>query len=314
MTVYDDAACHSCEVERCYHLRTTSALQHLADGPLLVLTSFLSAPCLAAVDVSCQWLKEHNAPAWQSLGSEAFNGIELESDGIYKSWLRWCSSTSASKLRFSSRGSCFAHFMRELTTLRTMKFVGHELLGVQKDEALANFRFRIAPENVYNTSIYMELEVLNASESLSLAIVDGEDVGCTSVAFSPDLGMVVHETWIEDTPPRLQGAYLQPMLATTEGLGFTGSVGVYISEGNLVFFRKLCRHGGKIDSLEGWETTSMLTGLAWSKDCYLTPCLAFGVAGSYHVRVTSVRRMPPISPERIARVRGPHQGGWISLD
>merc|ERR1719188_228628 len=86
--------------------------------------------------------------------------------------------------------------------------------------------------------VYLEVEVLANPDNVSLAVVDFEAGGCSSVTFSPDTGAVIRERKVREAPRRVEGAYIQPLPSLPPGQAFFGLLGLYLFQGNLAFFRR----------------------------------------------------------------------------
>jgi hypothetical protein len=163
-------------------------------------------------------------------------------------------------------------------------------------------------------SVYMEVEVLTNPDNVSLAVVDFEAGGCSSVTFSPDTGAVIRERKVCESPRKVEGAYIQPLTTTTPGRGFEGSMGLYLHRGHLAFFRRhaTSTNDGKHLEMGPWESTGFVTDLAWAEGRRLTPCLAFRNEGTYRVRMICVDACPPVLPEWNAMAYD--EMNWSGLD
>jgi len=143
--------------------------------------------------------------------------------------------------------------------------------------------------------LYVEFQVLENTDNLSLAVVDFEAGGRSSVTFSPETGAVLRERKVRELPRAIEGSYLHVLPAAAPGHCFVGHMGMYLLDGHLAFFR---RWKGKSDGETPWETTGFVTDLHWAKGDRLSVCLAFRDEGPYHVHLTGIGTTPPMVPER----------------
>ncbi|CAK9029184.1 Uncharacterized protein SCF082_LOCUS18671 [Durusdinium trenchii] len=255
----------------------SAALQNLEDGPYFIVASFLDANSLAAADAACQAFRTLNMIAggpWQSLGEEMFQGLELEEEGTFQGD---GTADPARVARVDWRGR-FARFRRALPSFRP-PFAGPEISSVEQADEIAYCRCRLRADVLsrrLDVGIYLEVEVFTNPDNVSLAVVDFEAGGCSSVTFSPDTGAVIRERKVREAPRKVEGAYIQPLATITAGQGFEGCMGVYLGAGNLAFFRRHYRRNAENQASPGpWETTGFVTDLSWAEGSRLTPCLAF---------------------------------------
>merc|ERR1712146_705712 len=127
--------------------------------------------------------------------------------------------------------------------------------------------------------VYLEVEVVLNPDNLSMAVVDFEAGGCSSITFSPDTGAVIRERKVREAPRKVEGAYIQPLPTVLPGRRFHGLMGLYLHRGRLAFFRK-CVSGlmetqdtftatlervfnGASAQLGPWETTGFISDLSW---------------------------------------------------
>jgi len=294
-----------------------AALQHLEDGPYFVISSFLDPASLAVADCACQAFRTLNTVSggpWHHLGSELFRGLELEDEGLFDRDEHDEGNPSRSSLR-DWRGR-FGRFRRELPSFRA-PFVGPVIEVVEQADEIAYCRCRLRTDSLghrLDVGAYMEVEVLSNPDNVSLAVVDFEAGGCSSVTFSPDTGAVIRERKVQEAPRKVEGAYIQPLPTITAGQGFEGSMGMYYGGGHLAFFRRHYRSKAENEAPElgPWETTGFVTDLSWADGCRLTPCLAFRNEGRYRVRMVCVGNAPPILPEKNAAAY--QDNNWSSLD
>lgn len=316
-----------CKPSECQVPPAPAVLSELEDGPYFVIASFLDATSLVAADAACRLLRElnqaHSGP-WHALGEQTFRGLELESEGVFE---RGCGGDDEDEVVVEPRRLLahtdwrgrFARFRAELPTFRS-PFVGPEILSVEQADEIAYCRCRLRTDHLgscsssADVSAYLEVEVLKNPDNVSLAVVDFEAGGCSSVTFSPDTGAVIRERKVREAPRKVEGAYIQPLATITQGQGFEGSMGLYLRGGHLAFFRRHYRPAGENEAAElgAWETTGFVTDLSWAEGRRLTPCLAFRNEGSYQVRMVCVSTTPPLMPERT--VAAYQDGNWSSLD
>jgi hypothetical protein len=143
------------------------------------------------------------------------------------------------------------------------------------------------------------VEVLVNPDNLSMAVVDFEAGGCSSVTFSPDTGAVIRERKVREAPRKVEGAYIQPLPTVPLGRRFHGLMGLFLCKGQLAFFRRCVAAGS--EEREPWESTGFVSDLSWAEGRRLTPCLAFRDEGAYRVRVVAVTTNPPVPIEQWSR-------------
>jgi hypothetical protein len=184
----------------------------------------------------------------------------------------------------------------------------------------------------------LEVEVLENPDNLSMAIVDFEAGGCSSLTFSPDTGAVIREQKVRESPRKVEGAYIQPLPTLPPGDRFQGLLGFFLQKGRMAFFRRFSGGSAAMPvntpshhvSGDGqgpeeaedearaakaglWETTGFISDLAWATGRWLTPCLAFRSEGAYQVRITQIGGPPPISLQAPS-AQALKDLGWNSLD
>lgn len=316
-------------VEQC-HGRTKpirrappSPLLDLESGPHFVIAEYLDARSLGRADCSCRQIRQLNSlpgGPWNVLGAMTFRGLELDSDGIFE---QPSGSEETKMLPRADWKGRFARFREELPMFRS-PFLGPQIVVVDQADEIAYCRCRLRTDLLGVGSeafgaAYLEVHVSKNPDNVSLAVVDFEAGGCSSVTFSPDTGAVIRERKVREAPRKVEGAYVQPLASITSGQGFEGSMGIYLRGGQLAFFRRHAYRPGAEDQNEAsptelgpWETTGFVTDLSWAEGRRLTPCLAFRNEGAYHVRMICVSGQPPIIPERNAMAY--EDGSWSSLD
>ena len=194
----------------------------------------------------------------------------------------------------------YVHFRRELPKFRT-PFDGSILTDVKNSDEVSYCNCRFRTDLLEDSGIYLEVQVYANADNLSLAVVDFDEGGKSSVTFSPDTGAVIKETKIQETPRKVKGWYIQPLRHIPPKVGtsvirnerFEGIMGLYVKQGKIAFFRKFA-HGDSQD----WETTGFVIGLDWVHGRKITPCLVFRDEGPYHVCVNKISQEPPIEPEK----------------
>jgi hypothetical protein len=339
------------------------SLAELAEGPYFVLALLLDATTLCCTDATCRLLRQLNRARigpWRALGTRVFHGLELEREGIFEQPAngpepdRGCnaSSTSGRKLARIDWKGRFHHFRTDVPTF-CAPFGGPEITAVAHPDEVAYFRCRLCTDILDEKcthGVYLEVEVLSNPDNLSMAVVDFEAGGCSSVTFSPDTGAVIRERKVREAPRKVEGAYIQPLPTVPPGRRFHGLMGLYLNHGRLAFFRRCDSsppaaeegHGheqppapqragnvarrpedaqsspstGVADGMElgPWETTGFVSDLGWAEGRRLTPCLAFRDEGAYRVRVVSVGTLPPLPPERWNTEGTEGESGWSGFD
>lgn len=295
-------------------------LAELAEGPYFVLALQLDAASLCSADATCRLLRGLNrAPMgpWRALGARAFHGMELERDGVFEPGDRedlhdeaiMCAGRKLARVDWKGR---YCRFRVEVPTFRA-PFGGTEIGLVRHPDEVAYCRCRVRTdllEDAFESGVYIEVEVLANPDNLSLAVVDFEAGGRSSVTFSPDTGAVIRERKVREAPRKVEGAYIQPLSTTPPGRRFEGSMGLYLHRGHLAFFRRCS--GGEDAVMGPWESTGFITDLTWAEGRRLTPCLAFRDEGPYRVRVVRVGCTPPLPPDRM--VAAYDETSWSALD
>lgn len=310
--------------------RGQTSLAELAEGPYFLVASLLDASALCHADATCRLLRtlnRANAGPWRSLGARAFAGLELDREGTFEG--REGQQTSHSgrasgrkHQRIDWKGR-YARFLSQVPTFRA-PFTGPEITTVRTADEVAYCRCRLRTDLLESDScgVYLEVEVISNADNLSLAVVDFEAGGRSSVTFSPDTGAVIRERKIREAPRKVEGAYIQPLPATPQGRRFEGCMGVYLRAGQLAFFRRCVIGGSSPPSMDDddaepevgpWECTGFITDLTWSEGRRLTPCIAFRDEGTYRVRVSRVGPESPLEPLKTSSAA--YNGvTWSSLD
>jgi hypothetical protein len=292
-------------------------LTDLADGPYLVLAHWLDAASLCSADAACRRLQTQNNShigPWCAMGVRDFRGLELQEHGLF---------AEAGGARAAQWKARYHQFKTQLPTF-CPPFGGREIQTVKEPDEVAYFQCHLRPDALDPNEgsgcggVYLEVEIRQNSDNLSIALVDFEAGGCSSVTFSPDTGAVIRERKVQELPRRVQGEFVQPLQALTPGERFHGLVGLQLLAGRLAFFRRSVPMAGGGGAAGGeaapkpgpWETTGFVTDLSWAAGRRLTPCLAFRSKGDYQVRLVSIGGQPPKLREAPAR----KELKWSSLD
>jgi hypothetical protein len=174
-------------------------------------------------------------------------------------------------------------------TLRFMNPAGKEIHEVMEADDCVPLQCSIRADECHDSGIYLEMDVVSNPDTLTLAVVDWEAGGWSSLTFSPDSGLVFAEKTLTIEPRCVDGKYANALPELPKGQRFEGTVGLFIYAGRLAFFRR-CR----VATEEIWETTGFISDTSWAQGSLLTPCVAFRAAGNYNVRVRGIRREPPM--------------------
>jgi len=288
----------------------------IARGGLDELTSLvyfhvamqLDFETLLRFDETCRFARQANRSSggrWWSLGRETFHGMELCGQGPfeYPSW----SEGKALEMNWKQRYLRFAAGLK----IFAAPFSKSEISCITNDDEVAYFQCLLRTDILASESargVYLEVEVCNNPDNFSLAMVDFDDGGSSSLTFSPDTGAVINERKVCESPRKVQGRFVQPLDAIAPDQKFQGRVGLFLHKGQVAFYRMLCE--GTSEPV-AWESTGFVTDLAWAEGRRLTPCIAFRSAGQYEVRTTCVGTLPPFDPS----VMGKDQAlEWSSLD
>eukprot|EP00931_Biecheleriopsis_adriatica_P100870 TRINITY_DN76111_c0_g1_i1.p1 TRINITY_DN76111_c0_g1~~TRINITY_DN76111_c0_g1_i1.p1 ORF type:complete len:417 (-),score=46.84 TRINITY_DN76111_c0_g1_i1:102-1352(-) len=229
-------------------LKKTEALSlaELAEGPYFVLALMLDVSSLCRADATCRLLRQLNRAnigPWRALGIRAFHGMELEREGTFerpepeRSALRAGSRLKLARVDWKGR---YHHFKTDVPTFCT-PFGGREITSVAHPDEVAYFRCRLCTDvlgHEYEQGVYLEVEVVANPDNLSMAVVDFEAGGCSSVTFSPDTGAVIRERKVREAPRKVEGAYIQPLPTVPPGRPFHGLMGLFLHRGRLAFFRR----------------------------------------------------------------------------
>merc|ERR1719191_993033 len=188
-------------------------------------------------------------------------------------------------------------FLRQMLEFR-FPYEGREIVTVDSADEVAYCKCKLRSDVPLGegAGVYLEVEVAKNTDNLSLALVDFDEGGKSSVTFSPDTGAVIKEKKIQESPRRVKGAYIEPLEPKLDR--FEGKMGLYVRNGHIAFFRKYKQKESESED-EPWESTGFVIDLSWADGKRLTPCLAFRDEGPYCVHVVRVDSCPPIQPEKM---------------
>lgn len=313
--------------------RPTGFLDQLPDGPFLHICAQFNKADLCRVDAAgyTPHTMQRNVGAWRQFGERQFDGIELSLEGCKGGFVRFDEiskriSSEPTKTELVPRapspqrsaspqknkgppdwkGRC-AQFEQSMTQFRG-PYEGTEVTSVTTPDAVAYFKATFNTELLKGQAkgIYIEVAVTTNADNISLAVVDFDAGGKSSVSFSPDTGAVIKETKICEYPRKVRGAYTQT-IGPTEGR-FEGCMGMYLKGGLLAFSRKVERARGGTKETR-WETTGFVIDVSWAHGSRLTPCLAFRDEGNYKVCISRCSDVPPFEPPEMTSV-----AKWTTLD
>lgn len=286
----------------------------LGEVPYFAAVAWLDAKSLCALDATNRTInamnRSHIGP-WRAFGSAKFEGLELERHGTFDQPeadnQKGRSHNKAARMDWKGR---LAMFRKELP-LFCEPYHGGEISVAEKPDEVAYFQCRLRTDlldSQTSSGVYIEVEVFENPDNLSMAVVDFEAGGCSSVTFSPNTGAVIRERKVREAPRKVEGAYVQPLPMVPSGKRFHGLMGLYLQAGRLAFFRRCDPEPSDRKSGPGiWETTGFISDLSWAEGRRLTPCLALRDAGKYRVKITHVDKEPPSMPQQTS-------GTWNELD
>mmetsp|Transcript_44880 Transcript_44880/g.116288 ORF Transcript_44880/g.116288 Transcript_44880/m.116288 type:complete len:371 (+) Transcript_44880:78-1190(+) len=296
-------------------------LMDLSHGPFFDVVAFLDAAALTRADAACRQTRDlnrsHRGP-WCVLGQRVYVGLELDGESVFYPSAAAASADSGASCAAARRlmridWKCrFARFGCEARNFRA-PFGGVQIARVDQADDIAYWRCKLRSDILGSKSapgVYMEVEVSQNPDNVSLAVVDFEAGGCSSITFSPDTGAVIRERKVRESPRKVEGTYIQPLPTITSGQGFRGSMGLYLKGGHLAFFRRHVVVGAdrKATEVGEWETTGFVTDLSWAEGQRLSPCLAFRDTGDYQIHMACLNAQPPVVPSAYADAQ------WRSLD
>jgi hypothetical protein len=286
-------------------------LSFLSDDHLMTIANFLGRTDLAAMDAACRLLlalnSRHGGP-WFHAGDRAFHGTEIDMQGSFVSFdgdhdhtcmvSPFCTRKEASTKSWKNKYKIFHLGAPTFST----PFNGAEISKVDSPDEVVYCRCRIRTDQLEsrpNSGVYIEVEVRANADNLSLALVDFENPGGrSSVTFSPETGAVLRERKVREFPRAIEGKYIN-LLPPSPGRRFEGTMGLYLQNGQLAFYRRWGPSSRTVDNEANstwgpWETTGFCTDLRWAQGPRLCMCLAFRDEGAYNVRISQVCRQPPI--------------------
>lgn len=285
----------------------------LGEVPYFAAVALLDTTSLCRLDATNRTLnvmnRSHIGP-WRAHGIANFEGLELERHGTFE-LPEGNKKGSGKSARIDWKGR-FVLFRKEVP-LFCPPFDGPEITEALRPDEVAYFQCRLRTDildNEKSEGVYIEVEVLQNPDNLSMAVVDFEAGGCSSVTFSPNTGAVIRERKVREAPRKVEGAYVQPLAMVPSGRRFHGLMGLYLKGGRLAFFRRCDPAPGDTNTEPGqWETTGFISDLLWAEGRRLTPCLALRDAGAYRVKIVRVCAEPPRMPAELAA-----GGVWNDLD
>mmetsp|Transcript_125619 Transcript_125619/g.366978 ORF Transcript_125619/g.366978 Transcript_125619/m.366978 type:complete len:278 (+) Transcript_125619:54-887(+) len=261
--------------------------------------SFMDRRTLCRADAASRPLRVASCThggAWRAWGRRIFHGIQLWEGGA-------AFEPEAGAERVACWKRRYGLFAQEVATFRP-PFGGTEIRLLEQADECAQLRCRLDAEVLADPAgpgVFLEVEVLTNPNHVTLALVDWDAGGRSSVTFSPTTGTVFRERIVGDAPRRIHGDYLQRLYAALPGVRFEGSVGLYVQGGRLAFFRRWrsCEADDFATGQPVWETTGFVTDLSWAQGPALTPCLAFCKEGAFHVRTACVCPEPPMQMQQV---------------
>lgn len=243
------------------------------------------------------------------LGIQEYHGIELYGCGIFDIFEGLHEHAGRKRVDAFDWKNRYMQFKKELLTFQS-PFDGRIINEVENMNEVAHCKCMIRADALVQESsnmrlgIYIEIKVEYNSDNLSLAVVDCQAGGHSSVTFSPDIGAVILKKKLKEPQGKVEAAYIQPLREIPLGERFQGSMGCYILDGHVAFLRRFASGP--------WETTGFVTGLAWAHGNCLTPCLAFRDEGAYKVSIKHIGHMPPI--EHTVPPMSYNLSDWTVLD
>jgi len=300
------------------------SLAELPEEPCLNVFLQLDSASLCSLDAVCRLTRSINNSSigpWRELGKVLFNGVEIEREGVFEAVARRCSKNNRLAAPIDWKGR-YLKFRRDLPTFRH-PFSGRVITTIDNPDEVVYCKCMVRKccENDQaamktGAGVYIEVAVLGNPDNVSVALIDFEAGGHSSVTFSPDTGAVIRERKIQEVPRKVEGAYVQPLPALpNKNGGFKGSVGIYVLAGHLAFLRKRSVEDESQDgstAAEIWESTGFVTDLSWAEGQCITPCLAFRDEGAYHVRMVRVGSDPPLALGKPPAKYD--EGRWTGLD
>lgn len=283
------------------------SIESLPDGPLLTIVGFLNVTDLKHVDCASQSFKKltRTMGPWRALGNSEFQGMEIDNE-LFDDGTKSNSQSLYLISHYYGKNTFrmdwkerFLWWRREVPKFRS-PFNGRDLFEVKNSDEVSYCRCKFRTDHITKKGVYLEVTVNQNADNLSLAVVDFDEGGKSSVTFSPDTGAVIKETKIQETPRKVKGWYIQPLRhippraqTVMRNERFEGSMGLYIKDEKIAFFRRYS-HSRNAE----WESTGFIISLDWAKGRKLTPCLAFRDEGAYNVSIAKVCSEPPFEPRK----------------
>lgn len=286
----------------------------IGDVPYFAVVELLDVSSLCLLDATNRTVNEMNRShvgPWRGVGCRRYEGLELERHGTFEQPAQDSKASRGKSLKIDWKGR-FMLFRKEVP-LFCAPFDGGEITKATRPDEVAYFQCRLRTDMLdSDQGVYLEVEVLANPDNLSMAVVDFEAGGCSSVTFSPNTGAVIRERKVREAPRKVEGAYVQPLAMVPAGKRFHGNMGIYLRGGKLAFFRRCDPAPGEDGYGEPgpWETTGFVSDLLWAEGRRLTPCLALRDAGSYRVRIVRVCTEPPQMPQETSG----EMAVWSDLD
>jgi len=272
---------------------------------------------LSCVDTTCRALLTLNGMPfgpWHTTGSNEFFGMELDVGGGFLPFEKEHTTDMRPSAHIARKWKSLCELFHTEAPTFSQPFGGAEISNVEHPDEVAYCRCRLRTDLLAdhaNRGIYVEVDAAANADNLSLAVVDFEGGGRSSVTFSPETGAVLRERKVRELPRAIEGTYIHLLPAAHPGRRFEGTMGLFLRGGHLAFYRRWSGDAGDVvheassisearSSLGRWETTGFCTDLSWAQGPRLSLCLAFRDDGAYHVRVSRVGRTPPCEPPRSA--------------
>ena len=146
---------------------------------------------------------------WYSRGMQRFHGLEIQGD-IFDTP---ASSSTDEPINFKRRywewNRKALKFEKNCPAAKSYQ-EGQEIELTTADH-VAYFNASIRLDHAKEKAVFMEINVNVNADNLSLAVVDFDAGGRSSVTFSPDTGAVIKEQKIQERPRKVKGWYVQPL-------------------------------------------------------------------------------------------------------
>lgn len=255
-------------------MSATRGLLELAQETLLTAARFLSSEdafALSSARGSLRWISNE---AWRTRAVSEFAGLSLNGLGAFEDFAALSCGKPPCELP-----SCLDWKNLAMAFLQRLSYFDLPAQSSLFEGTLAE------DEDVYllcclqlpsaATRFFFEVE---AESGISFCLCSESETGdATSVSFYPLLGVVLHER-----APQLAGSAIESRVGLTtmlacEGESFSGRVAMHISDGAVIFGRKLS------SELE-WTTTPWIDSTALLGEGRVSICISFGREGVYSVR------------------------------